>query len=372
MSRLSAKLTRRALLRGTVIGAAGLGVMAIAGCGDGDGETRTTTTIPPVVTATAAAAPTATAAPISLSWTRVPLQSAPGARRDHSLTFNADDGLIYLFGGRAKGIADNELWTFDPGTATWTRIAATGGPGARFAHNAFYDRASKRLVVALGQGNDGAFFDDVWAYRAGAWTRLDADSPVRPEIRYGSGGAHDVDSNRILISHGFTDRGRFDDTWTFDLAGGRWQQVATTGAVPIKRCLTRSLWLPASASMLMFGGQTDSNPFLGDLWTLDVAKGGWAEQKPIVLPGPRNLYGASLDGDGKRWYIVGGNTADGPNNETWSYDVATSAWSLVTAAGEQPPARFSTDAAHAGGALYLFGGHDGKSEIDDMWTLAAS
>ncbi len=371
MNRLNSKLTRRALLRGTAIGAAALGAMAIAGCGGDDDEKLSTATIASAIPTTPPVTPTA-AAPATLSWTRVSLQSAPGARRDHSLTFNSDDGLIYLFGGRAKGLADNELWTFDPRTAAWARVAATGAPGARFAHNAFYDRTAKRLIVSLGQGNDGAFFDDVWAYGAGAWTRLDADSVSRPEIRYGSGGAHDVAGNRILISHGFTDRGRFDDTWTFDLASGAWQQVATTGAVPIKRCLTRSLWLPVSASMLMFGGQTDSNPFLGDLWTLDVAKGGWTEQTPSLLPGPRNLYGASLDGEGRRWYIVGGNTAGGPNGETWSYDIATSAWSLVAAAGEQPPARYSTDAAHAGGALYLFGGHDGKSEIDDMWTLAAS
>ena len=217
---LSSKLTRRALLARYGARRRGLGTLAIAGCGGDDDEEVSTATIASAIPTTLPVTPTA-AAPATLSWTRVPLQSAPGARRDHSLTFNPDDGLIYLFGGRAKGLADNELWTFDPGTAAWTQVAAAGAPEPRFAHNAFYDRTAKRLIVTLGQGNDGAFFDDVWAYGAGAWTRLDADSAARPEIRYGSGGAHDVAGNRILISHGFTDRGRFDDTWTFDLATRR-------------------------------------------------------------------------------------------------------------------------------------------------------
>lgn len=356
-------------MRGTVAGAAGLGAIAIAGCGSGTKEPADT------ATPRSAASPGRTVGPsagaVQPAWARVPFTAGPGARRDHSLTLNTDDGRIYLFGGRANGAADNQLWAFDPTSAAWTQIQTAGAlPEARFAHNAFYDGANKRLIIALGQGNGGAFFNDVWAYAAGGWARLDAASPEHPEIRYGSGGAHDVAGRRIVISHGFTDHGRFDDTWEFALTSGTWTKIATTGPAPIKRCLTRCLWLPAPGSMLLFGGQTDTNPFLGDFWTLDVANGTWTEDKPATLPDARNLYGASLGADGRRWYIVGGNTAAGPNGETWAYDIATGAWSRVDAAGEAPPARYSTDAAYAGGKLYIFGGNDGKAEIDDMWALS--
>ena len=370
IKKFNAKVSRRALLRGSATGAAALGAMAMVGCGGG-GTTPPKTPVPsPTAGAPTQAAASPTAAPAKAAWTRVQLAAAPGARRDHSLTLNVDNGLIYAFGGRANGVANNELWTFDPVTAAWHQVSAAGElPDSRFAHNAFYDRARSRLVVALGEGNGGSFFNDVWAYDGSGWRRLDAASADRPQIRYGAGGAHDVDGNRVLVSHGFTDRGRFDDTWAFALDGGGWTKVATTPAVPIKRCLTRCLWLPASASMLLFGGQTDSNPFLGDLWTLDIAKGAWTETKPALLPGPRNLYGASLGEGGKRWYIVGGNTPDGPSPETWTYDLATAAWSPLDAEGDAPPARYSTDAVYAAGKLYIFGGHDGKSEIDDMWAL---
>ena len=89
-----------------------------------------------------------------------------------------------------------------------------------------------------------------------------------------------------------------------------------------------------------------------------------------TLPGPRNLYGATLGADGKRWYVVGGNTAAGPIGETWVYDIGTAAWSLVEPAGEALPARYSPDAAYAASKLYLFGGNDGHGEIDDLWALS--
>src|SRR5439155_15774369 len=141
----------------------------------------------------------------------------------------------------------------------------------------------------------------VWSYDASGWRQLDVSSEDKPEIRYGAGAAHDEAASRMLISHGFTDHGRYNDTWAFDLLQDKWSVIATSGDVPIKRCLTRCLWLPSPKQMLLFGGQTDDNPFLGDLWTLDTAKGAWAEQKPAALPGPRNLYGASLDQSGARW-----------------------------------------------------------------------
>lgn len=180
------------------------------------------------------------------------------------------------------------MWAFDAGAASWQRIAAAGAaPEPRFGHVATYDRSRRRIVVALGQGGDNAFFNNVWAWDAGGWTQLDTAAGDRPQIRYGSGGALDAAGSRLLISHGFTDRGRFDDSWSFDLGGGGWHKVSTSGSVPIKRCLTRCLWLPASGEMLLFGGQTDSAPFLGDFWLLDLAKGVWSEQRPSPVPGPR-------------------------------------------------------------------------------------
>ncbi len=273
-----------------------------------------------------------------------------------------------MFGGRVGDTSNNELWAFDPRASVWRQLATPGtGPEPRFGHNAIYDATNKRLVIALGQGNGRSFFNDVWAFDASGWNQLSAGAGDAPEIRYGAGSAHEGAANRLLISHGFTDNGRYDDTWAFDLQTGSWTKATTSGDVPIKRCLTRCVWSPALNWLVLFGGQTDGDPFLGDFWHLDVPSGKWRQESPAPLPGPRNLYGAAVDGG--RWYITSGNTPNGPTAETWAYDLAQNEWSFVDV-GAAPPERYSADAAIAGGKLYIFGGHDGKNEINDTWTLA--
>jgi hypothetical protein len=370
---LHQQVSRRAVLRGLLATAAGVGAVSLIGCGDDAAPAAATPASPPATpTRTAAVSPTAIPAAAG-AWVPLPATPpSPGARRDHSMTYDGDGHRILLFGGRRAGIAMDDLWSFDVATSTWTEVASTRDrPAARFAHTATYDASRKRLIVATGQGDGERFFNDVWAFdgASGVWRELGAQTTTRPEIRYGAGGAHDLAGNRIFVSHGFTSHGRFDDTWTFDLASETWTQVATDGDVPIKRCLTRCLWLPAAKRLLLFGGQTDATPYLGDFWSLDAAAGTWTELTPALLPGPRNLYGAALHESSGRWYIVGGNTAAGPTDETWYYDIAAATWTPVAAA-KPPPRRYSPDAAIAGAGLYVFGGNDGTQDLGDAYTLS--
>ncbi len=345
-------LSRRSLLRGALAAVAGLAAGRLGAS-----------------TPAAAASAGARAA----RWMRLGGSLHPGARRDHSLTPTGEGGAVYLFGGRRNGVAANDLWALDPKKAAWRRVEARGPkPPPRFGHDAFYDAARKRLVVAMGQASSGSFFNDVWAFdpAASSWRQLGVSSAMRPEVRYGAAGAYDRGGNRLFISHGFTSQGRFDDTWILDLATESWSKLSTEGRVPVKRCLTRAFWDPAGRRILLFGGQTDGNPYLGDFWSLDVGRGVWMQERQAALPSARNLYGASFDEARRRWYVVGGATAKGPAGDAWVYDAAREAWSVIKGIGSKPSARSALDVAVAGGRLYLFGGNDGTRDLDDTWVLA--
>ena len=348
----SSFLTRRALLRAALLGAGGLAASTVAAT---RAATATTTIFLPVVIAPGAPAS---------GW-----QQLPGtfpARADHSLTYDPARQRLSLFGGRG---ANDDLWQLDLAGGTWQRVAVAGPrPAARFGHNACYDPTSRRLIVALGQATTGAFLNDAWAFDpdAVAWTQLHSGSGTAPAPRYGAAAALD-DARRLVISHGFTSKGRFDETWRFDLATATWSEVATSGARPLARCLTRGAW-DSSGAFLLFGGQANSAPYLGDLWALDVAQGRWAEL-PASGPSPRNLYGASFDGARRRWYISGGNTASGPAADLWAYDVAAQRWAAISTPNEVAPPRHSHDSALADGKLVLCGGQGAAGALGDSWRL---
>ncbi|MBI4498138.1 MAG: hypothetical protein HY689_09595 [Chloroflexi bacterium] len=365
------------LSRLMIIGAAWCSAFLFMGCRDGAPSASTVsptadaTRTPPRTSPAPTGVPAATARWVLLP----PASTAPAPRRDHTLTFDTDRGVLYLFGGRTGGLdAFDDLWTFDPTTARWTRVAVSGPqPSARFGHNAFYDATAKRLVVTLGQATATTFFHDTWSFDpvAASWSELGAGSAERPATRYGAGGAYDAHLNRFLVSHGFTNLGRFDDTWILDLGVQQWRKVATQGAIPEQRCLVRAWWEPSSGRLLLFGGQSNRQPFLGDFWSLDVASGRWTEKQQVLLPSPRHLYGAAADDRARRWYLFGGNTANGAVGDTWVYDAAQDGWSLLIdpGAAEGPSARYGADITVAGERLFLFGGNDGTGDLADMWAL---
>ncbi len=356
MSDQSRRLSRRAFLRSAALGGAGLAGAHLLGCGDDGGA--------PAPTATTGATPAAgaTATPGAFGWrqpsTADPL---PAARRDHSLV--SDGERLYLFAGRnPEPLAD--LWRYDIAGNSWAGVDAPDGPPARFGHNAVWNKA--QMLVFGGQAG-GAFFNDLWAFDlpTGSWNQL-AGGESAPSARYGAGGALGSEG-RLLVTHGFTSQGRFDDTWQFTIDG--WADISAQGARPVERCLMRAVWDPTKERLLIFGGQTNATPFLGDLWAL--ASGSWREIAAEPKPSPRNFYAMAFADQAGQALLFGGRTEQGPANDLWLFDSAAEAWSQPSAGGEAPSARYGHDAAWVADSLslFVFGGNDGNADLNDLWVL---
>ena len=363
------RLSRRALLRGAAAGGAGLLAAYVVGCGESDdGQPTPAATRLTAPTPDEASAPTATARPpaASMGWSRLaPSGVRPPPRRDHSLV--SDGRQLFLFGGRASEPL-GDLWSFEASVGAWTELTAADGPPARFGHNAVFDGERGRMVVFGGQSR--GFFNDVWAFdvAGGEWSQL-STGESGPSPRYGAAGALDP-AGRFLVSHGFTDAGRFDDTWGYGLSGEAWTDASPQGQRPLERCLTRAVWDSDAGRLLMFGGQSTGVPFLGDLWQL--TPDGWSELTAKPKPSPRNFYAMAFDDAGGRLLLFGGSTESGPVNDLWLFDSASDSWSQLSPEGEAPSARFGQDAVWmpSSGSLLVFGGRDGSQDLNDLWQLA--
>ncbi|MEX1254701.1 MAG: kelch repeat-containing protein [Dehalococcoidia bacterium] len=367
MTRRAPRLSRRDFLRSAALGGSGLLAAYALACEDGDDAASSTATPPPDTAV--AATPDETDAPLSFSWRRLAtngLQPAP--RRDHSLV--AAGSSLVLFGGRGPEGTMQDLWRYDVDADAWTEFGATG-PSARFGHNAVWDSARERVAVFGGQAAS-AFFNDLWSFdpASNAWLQLSAGAGPAP--RYGAAAAIDT-AGRLVLSHGFTDSGRFDDTWLHDLASGVWTDVSPAeGPRPVERCLMRAVWDSKAQRLLMFGGQTDATPYLGDLWAFDGA--GWNEIAVDPKPSPRKFYAMAFDPDAGRAVLVGGDTEDGPANDVWTFDSATNAWTQHAPSGEAPSPRSGHDAVWLADrrSLVVFGGNDGTNDLNDLWELTVT
>ena len=383
------RYSRRQALRAGVGALAGLAGAALLGCAE-DGNDNVAPaaatavpTTPREAAGTAAPPPTAAtpgvAAPsraARATWRRIEASGErPSARRDHALVADAEGKRAFLHGGRDSSGQRDDLWTLEVDTATWRRVQPSGAPpAARFGHNLVYDAPRERLVLFGGQAG-ATFFADSWAYdiRANGWTQLLKDG-AGPRMRYGAGGTLEPGGQALLVTHGFTNQGRFDDTWRHVLGGpAAWSELSpASGERPLRRCLLRTVDDPQRGRVLLFGGQSNEQPFMDDLWTFEVTARRWQRLAATSAPSPRNLYSWVRREDAPAAVLFGGQTREGPANDVLVLDLATGRWQSITPEGAAPPARAAHDAAwlSARRSMLVVGGTGTAGNVDDVWELS--
>ena len=349
--------------------------------GSGQPTASIAATVSPTSTPTPTAAPTATpvALPSTGEWARLTVAGpAPAAREAHTWTVDQDGRVAYLFGGRDGSTVFGDLWRFDLAAGRWDELQPGGEkPPARFGQNAVW-LAGKGLVVFAGQASTG-FFNDLWLYDpiSATWSELPAGG-APPIPRYGSCAALGSDG-RLWISHGFTEeQARFADTRAYDFSGGVWtDETPSAGDVPVARCL-HACFTAADGRFVLYAGQTTGVPALGDLWALtggqQPAGSGWNALKG-ELPPARNLYAFTswpAAASAVAFVVFGGGSLDrGYLDDTWVFSTADLSASELAATGGPPPARsapaFVTDSA--AGRVLLFGGRNADGAFADVWSL---
>lgn len=309
---------------------------------------------------------------LALSFTRLASDGpAPGPRVDGAIAYDARSRQVFLFGGLA-GTARNDLWAYSLDRNQWTEMRASGGPPARFGHTLILDPIRRRLVIFGGQA--GGFFNDTWAFAidSGSWQLLSPGGG--PSKRYGHSAIYDAAGERMIVSHGFTDEGRFDDTWAYDLRNGAWRNLTPAGDKPLRRCLHHAVYDPGGNQMLLYGGCSSGfGPCpQGDLWAFDLTRNVWTQRTAAVMPPARQWWGGEFDAAHGQFVVFSGATADGLRNDLWAYDPRSNAWQQQTAPGEVPEPRQRHETAYAGDlqALFFFGGRTASADTNELWMLS--
>ena len=194
--------------------------------------------------------------------------------------------------------------------------------------------------------------------------------PARHPVRFSCSG-YDAENDLFYISHGFTNSGRFDDTWSFDLATDSWTDLSPSGDRPVKRCLHQCFFDGTSNQLALFGGQSNVVPILGDLWKFDV--GSLAHgRRPSRASQP--LCPASTcpwpgDSDSGEFFLYGGLSTQGKRDDLWAYS-SGDGWSDL-GSGNDPGLLTNHASVYLSGenTLYVFGGlADGESNT--LWRVA--
>jgi len=251
----------------------------------------------------------------------------PPGTAESNMGWTSLDNLLYMYGGDASGVTQDNMWRYDISLNEWTWLSGTGvnsttvpsygtlnvedptnTPGARNAYAAFRD-ANNYMYFYGGNEEYALLRNDVWRYNPanGFWTWVG-----------GQQGA-DLPSECIDFCN--------DDGSSFP--GGSFELRAAAGN---------------GCGFYLFGGQFIAGGFLSgnmnNLWYFEYATSRFSLLKgnceingageygtqgvPNIdnLPFPRNGGSAWLDNEGNFWTFGGNGTSDfnfGNLNDMWRY-----------------------------------------------------
>lgn len=334
--------------------------------------------------------------------------AAYDSKRERVVFFGGDVGVPVQCNPAPK--PTGELWVYDARCKTFAQVNASGGPGPRARGLAVYDPKGDRLVVFGGryrEASSGPYtvYADVWTLNLETltWQELPTTG-VAPPARSSVAGAYNPLTEELVLFGGNSSTsglsfGPLDDAWALNLATGAWREIVATGTKPPARLFHSAAIDPATGRLFIHGGGgagAFQGPFMTDLWSLDPATGAWTEEDAGTGTAPMGRIHASLtfDSKQKRVLLFAGHDdgAVGNNNDTWSFDPATKAWSgLVPAEQVKTPApqfclfppdftdanlsapdRRSAQLAvldEAGGRWFVYGGKTDCGNIDDVWLF---
>lgn len=199
--------------------------------------------------------------PTARTWTNLAPSPSPAARYDHAMVYDPLRSRIVLFGGRsAAGAALGDTWTWNGATGSWQ--SGPAGPPARFGHSLAWDPG--RGVVVLFGGEDGAQrFRDVWEWNGSAWTNR--GTPAGPTARaYAASSAISASGTGVLVFGGRDATGLLNDAWIWD--GAQWTAAVQPGRPPSPREYAKAVYSTSLNRVVLTGGVDATGVAAGDVW----------------------------------------------------------------------------------------------------------
>ncbi len=295
----------------------------------------------------------------------------PPGRRNADAVYDAQGHRMIVFGGETSAGRVNDIWAFDFVSNSWENLTPVIGmsPAPRRTPNMVYDAANHQIVMWSGLGT--AFYNDTWRFdfSGNEWTAYNPDGTL-PEIRYGAVSVLDPAAGHLVTFGGFTDQGRFQDTWAFDINNPQWNEITPSQGSPGERCLHTAVYDTLHHRMIMYGGINNAGR-LSDIWVFDLAQQTWTDLTPASTPPGRYFTVAAYDAGNHRVLVFSGNAVGAStSNDLWAFDLNENLWEELTPAGSLPPNRAGASGIYVPGEnrMVVFGGRAGNY-LNDLWSL---
>jgi len=159
--------------------------------------------------------------------------SAPSARADAAIAYDAATHSTVLFGGNDGRSVYGDTWTWD---VTWNAMLPVTSPSPRQGPAMAFDGAAGNVVLFGGSSfpfATGTAYGDTWTWDGINWT--EQFPPVSPSPRLWSTMVYDPKDKTVLLFGGSNTSGgddAFSDTWAWNGVSKTWTGLHPTSHRP--------------------------------------------------------------------------------------------------------------------------------------------
>ena len=254
------------------------------------------------------------------SWTRLALAVEPPARTSASLTYDAADGYLLLFGGMGPSCgapACTDTWELAGGR--WTEAHPSTVPRTYWWTSAAYDAKAGYIVLVA---ETAAGISTTWRWTGTTWAVLVPAKASPPIGKYSPFAlAYDSSAGSVILASSFNQScpwGVFSicvRTWSF--ANGTWTEISSLPPIP-----TFDLALandPGVQGVVLYAsvpiGLGSSSR--SETWILHA--GTWIRSSPTTSPPPLWSGPSAYDPTGGILLLIGGVQSARGTPEMWSF-----------------------------------------------------
>jgi len=274
---------------------------------------------------------------------------------------------------------------YTPSTNTW----ATLGNEADLPFNfkaADLDAAGGLLFAFGGSGSGGNYSEIYYVSTINpneGWRILENDA----SLPYRNAHTMTAIGGVMYVYGGWNQTQYFDETWYFDTSAlylkknATWIRSYSTANPPPRNSHTAVAF---GGQLIVFGGfyhnasqgmvgcsdPLDDCQYMNDIWTYSPGSDKWTQLMPYGDV-PIARWGHSASVVGEDMYVFGGTNAAGSVlNDLWGYNFPYGVWQQLSPAGKIPSARFTQTMVTIGDTVYMYGGNDQKSNLNEVWAFS--
>lgn len=284
------------------------------------------------------------------------LNAIPSGRRN-SAFWNYNNNL-YIFGGKDKNSRTNDLWKYELNTRRWfwqpnTVLESRSGSS---------QWSSGGLLWMYGGRNDTKTFhglNDFWSYNPETREWKEYNFSPNPGPRYGSYFWQDDENNYLYLFGGKSDSNTIlDDIWRFDTKAENWESVTFSGKELPSR--DDGVAVQINEYVYFFEGK--------EFLRLDM-KAQTVESISSEGQYPEMREDFIMWSNEDKIHLFGGRVNSKFYGDFWTFDLEENSWTLNSEI--TPSARWGSGFGIYEGDLYMFGGQpkDTTSLSNELWIF---